>query len=214
MSQSQQILRITRPTKIELIKLKRRIKVARRLHRVLKDRLIILTQELISLIRRSLELRTKVHSELVKCEGLLLDALSISTPQVVEVYANTRYSSVTAIVGSRVVAGVRVPLVELERKEATIDYSAYPLTLHEVGKCYDAVIEDISRLAEMEISIVKLGAEVARIRRRVNALENILIPRMENTIKFLEMKFEEREREDKMRLKKVKELLTRRSQGG
>jgi len=214
MSQSQQILRIARPTKIELIRLKRRVKVARRLHRVLKDRLIILIQELISLIKRSLELRTKVHEELVRCEELLLDALSVSTPQVIEVYAGTRYSRVSTVVGSRVVAGVRVPLIEVEREEGVVDSAAYPLTLHDVGRCFDEVIEDVSRLAEMEISIVKLGVEVSRIKRRANALENILIPRMENTIRFLEMKFEEREREDKMRLKKVKELLTKKSQGG
>jgi len=207
---SQQMLRISRPTKIELIRLRRRVKVAKRLHKVLKDRLIILTQELISLIKDSLSLRALIHKEVVECGKLLLDGLSVATPQTIGVYSSVRYSRVTAVLGSRVVAGVRVPLIEVEREEGPLDPSTFPLTLLDAGRCYDKLTEDVLRLAEMEISIVKLGREVARVKRRVNALENILIPRMENTIRFLEMKFEEREREDKTRLKKVKEILARR----
>ena len=113
--------------------------------------------------------------------------------------------------GQRVIAGVRVPIFEVE--EEIIDKSVLALaplsTVNSINKC-SKLLKDIVRLAELESSIERIGREVLRVKRRVNALEYILIPRIEATIKFLEMKFEEREREDKVRLKRVKEILARR----
>ncbi|HDD25747.1 MAG TPA: V-type ATP synthase subunit D [Acidilobales archaeon] len=207
---SQQVLRIVRPTKIELIRLRRRLRIARRLHKVLKDRLVILTQEFISLIKDALELRRIVHKSLSKCDELLINSLSTTSPKDMEVLADNVYHYVNLVVGSRVVAGVRVPLIEIERKLDNDVLVTKPLNVVSTVKCYYDVIEKVIKLAEIERSIYRVGAEVSRVKRRVNALEYILIPRIENTIKFLEMKFEEREREDKTRLKKVKELLQRR----
>ncbi len=207
---SQQVLRIARPTKIELIRLKRRVKVARRLHKVLKDRLIILTQELIMLVKDAVRLRGEVHGKLVECGELMLKALPASTPSDIKSFFSTRYSSVKVVSGTRVVAGVKVPLIDVERVSGGVEGASYPLPLTRVAECMDELLDRVLRLGEVEESIARLGAEVARVRRRVNALENVLIPRMENTIKYLEMKFEEREREDKTRMKKVKQLLERR----
>jgi len=210
---SQQIMKI-RPTKIELIRLRRRVKVAKRLHKVLKDRLIILSQELIALIKESRELRQEVHERIAACERNLMDTASYTPPLMIDLLASTRMETAQAVIGTRVIAGVRVPLLEYEAKKGKYDPAAYPITLENAGKCYEELVSKILRLAEMEASILLVGKEVSRVKRRVNALETILIPRIEATIKYLMMKFEEREREDKMRLKKVKELLTRKSQGG
>lgn len=206
---SQQILKV-RPTKIELIRLRRRIKVARRLHKVLKDRLIILSQELIALVKEARSLRLEIHDEVVKCEQMLMDSTAYTTPLILEALINTRIERSEAVVGTRVVAGVKVPLLEFEIEMGDYDVGAYPATLEEAGKCYESLIGKVLRLAEMEASIILIGREVSRVKRRVNALENILIPRIEATIKYLRMKFEEREREDKTRMKKVKQLLAKR----
>ncbi|MCD6323749.1 MAG: V-type ATP synthase subunit D [Desulfurococcales archaeon] len=206
---SQQILKV-RPTKIELIRLKRRIKVARRLHKVLKDRLIILSQELISLIKEGAELRQTIHERLRKCETLLADTSLLASPLMVRSYSEGRIRKAEVVIGTRVVAGVRVPVTDLEVEPGELRPEPYPLTLQEAGKCYGGLMKDVLRLAEIEASILLIGKEVSRVRRRVNALENILIPRIEATIKYLTMKFEEREREDKTRMKKVKQLLERR----
>ncbi len=208
---SQQILRIARPTKIELIRLRRRLRIAKRLHKVLKDRLIILTQELISLIRDAIELREEVNEYVGKCYDSLIKVLMISRFEDVLSYANSRFLRSEVVIGSRVVAGTRVPLIDLRRELRKTEFGSFVNTsLIMSSECFDELLSRVARLAEVEESVIKLGNEVARVKRRVNALENILIPRIENTIKFLEMKFEEREREDKMRLKKVKELLARR----
>lgn len=208
---SQQILRIARPTKIELIRLRRRLRIARRLHKVLKDRLIILTQELISLIREAIRLRDEVSKYTGKCYDLLIKTLLIYRFEDLEMFSNSRFARSEVVVGSRVVAGTRVPLIDVNKELRRLELSSFiSSSLMDCGECFDKLLERIIRLAEVEESVIRLGNEVARVKRRVNALENILIPRIENTIKFLEMKFEEREREDKMRLKKVKEILERR----
>jgi V/A-type H+-transporting ATPase subunit D len=209
---SQQVIRV-RPTKIELIRLRRRLKIARRLHKVLKDRLIILSQELISLIRNSSQLRKEIHDKIMKCEELLVNSYIITEPLTVNTFASARVERLDVVMGTRIVAGVRVPLIEVEAKKGKIDEALYPLSLSKVGECYDDVLKETLRLAEMEASIILIGKEVSRVKRRVNALESILIPRMINTIKYLRMKFEEREREDKIRLKKVKEFLAKKSTG-
>jgi len=206
---SQQTLRVTRPTKIELIRLKKRVKVAKRLHKVLKDRLIILTQELIMLIRDAVELRQRICDKVQECESLLIKSTPFIDPSLTESYARTRYGRVEGVVGSRVVAGVRVPLIEVRREGKPRESPEYPILLTLASRCFEELLDLTARLGEVESSITRLGAEVARVKRRVNALENVLIPRMENTIKFLEFKFEEREREDKTRMKKVKQILAR-----
>ncbi len=206
---SQQTLRVTRPTKIELIRLKKRVKVAKRLHKVLKDRLIILTQELIMLMKDAVELRQRVCDKVQECESLLIKSTSLIDPSLMESYARTRYDKVEGVIGSRAVAGVRVPLIEVRREGAPRESPKYPILLMLASRCFEELVDLTARLGEVEASITRLGAEVARVKRRVNALENVLIPRMENTIKFLEFKFEEREREDKTRMKKVKQILAR-----
>ncbi len=209
---SHQLLRV-RPTKIELIRLKRRLAIARRLHKVLKDRLIILSQELIFLVREASSIRRRLHDVIVECEENYLVGLHLDPPFKAVRAGEVRYRGVEAVVGSRVVAGVRVPMVEVEVKEGDFRKEYYSVALSRAVDCMGEVLKYIAKLSEIEVSIVLIGKEVSRTKRRVNALENVLIPRMENTIKYLQMKFEEREREDKTRLKKVKEILEKRAAG-
>ncbi len=206
---SQQILKV-RPTKIELIRLKRRIKVAKRLHKVLKDRLIILSQELIALIKEGIEVRRSIHEKIARCESYVADSYLLASPLTISSFISEITDSTEVIIGQRVVAGVRVPVTEVRTVKRDAGTAAYPLTLLKGGECFRDLLNEVLRLAEIESSILLIGKEVSRVKRRVNALENILIPRIEATIRFLEMKFEEREREDKTRMKKVKQLLERR----
>jgi len=208
---SQQMLRLARPTKIEFIRLRRRLATARRLHRVLRDRLLILTQELVALYREVVEHRLRVHEEIVRCERELIRASSYVAPWTFEEFSNVKIASFNVVVGSRIVAGVKLPLLEHEIVEGRYDPSAYPVTLKEVSECYEDVIKRIIRLAEAEISLLEVGKEVQKVKRKVNALENLIIPRLRATIKYLRMKFEEREREDKIRRKRIKQVLSRKA---
>ncbi|MEM2018649.1 MAG: V-type ATP synthase subunit D, partial [Zestosphaera sp.] len=100
---SQQMLRLARPTKIEFIRLRRRLATARRLHRVLRDRLLILTQELVALYREVVEHRLRVHEEIVRCERELIRASSYVAPWTFEEFSNVKIASFNVVVGSRIV---------------------------------------------------------------------------------------------------------------
>ncbi|MFN3267659.1 MAG: V-type ATP synthase subunit D [Zestosphaera sp.] len=208
---SQQMLRLARPTKIEFIRLRRRLATARRLHRVLRDRLLILTQELVALYREVVEHRLRIHEEIVKCEKELIRVSSYVAPWTFEEFSNIRVKSFSVVVGSRIVAGVKLPLLEHEVIEGRYDPSTYPITLKEVSECYEDVVKRIIRLTEAEMSLLEVGREVQKVKRKVNALENLIIPRLRATIKYLRMKFEEREREDKIRRKRIKQVLSRKA---
>ena len=214
MSAHQKVLRV-RYTKIELIRLKRRLVVARKIHRILRERLTILISELYSMLKEAIECRRRIHellievySSLIKSYGHLseseLSMLTEGIPPYIKLYIATKN-----------VMGVITPMLEIRRgkEKATYTLSETCIPLQDVIKRMDKLIEDIVTLAELEKSIQLLSYEVIRTKRRVNALEHILIPRIENTIRFLTMMFEEREREEKARLKHVKTVLTKRRSG-
>lgn len=207
---SQQILRIARPTKIEMIRLRRRLVIARRLHKILKDRLVILSQELVSLIKEAINLRSKLHDKLLECQSLLLKSYLLSSADVVESYISKRYVMRKAVVGSRVYAGVRIPVYQDATVEGQVTEVTAPIHVELSIRCYEDAYKILLRLAEVEEGIRLIGSEVKRIKRRCNALEYFLIPRILNTIRYLRMKFEERERENRVRMKKVKEILIKR----
>ena len=120
---------------------------------------------------------------------------------------------VKIVTGSRNVAGARVPSFELRAAERTIkgydlgDTSSWlDQTAQQSEKCLEAIVA----LAELQNSLELLGREINRTKRIVNALEYLIIPSLQVTIKYLYMKFEERDREEKSRLKRVKVLLEQR----
>jgi V/A-type H+-transporting ATPase subunit D len=121
-------------------------------------------------------------------------------------------AGITVVTGSRNVAGVRIPSLEMDvatgsiRGYNLVDTSAsLDQTTDLFKKCLDAIVQ----LAELQRSLELMGMEINRTKRIVNALEYMVIPSLEITIKFLNMKFEERDREEKSRLKRVKVLLQR-----
>ncbi len=199
-----------RPTKIELIRLRRRLRLANRIQRIVKDRLSILIMEFLQVAKETVEAKGKLlelfreaYQALAVASGyhgfLALDK---------ELIASEREMALAT--GLRSVAGLRIPSIELKIEErampgyAVMDTSAWVDRTQELFKqCLDLVAE----LAELQNSLELLGREINRTKRIVNALEYMIIPSLSATIKFLEMKFEERDREEKSRLKRVKVLL-------
>jgi len=202
------VLRISRPTKLELIRLRRRLAVARRLHRILRDRLTILMQEFLVVLRKLYNERERLHKLL---EDVYADyRLAVAMHGVAELLATISPASTDTkvVAASRNVAGVRVPMVEVENyppRNPLVPPSLVPLELRK-----REVLDSLTRVAELEKELILLGREMERTKRRVNMLEHVLIPRIERTIRYLMMKFEEREREEKVRLKRVKTVLARR----
>lgn len=205
---SQQIFKIVRPTKIELIRLRRRLAIARRLHKILKDRLVILSQELILLVKEAISLREELHKKLCECQELIIRSYMTYPTDSVESYIAKRGVVKSVIISSKIFAGVKLPFYEVESvKERLSSYVDAAISTELSVRCYDEALKLVVKLAEVEESIRLIGNEVSRTKRRANALEYFLIPRILGTIKYLQMKFEERERENKARMKRIKEIL-------
>ncbi|MFA5628771.1 MAG: V-type ATP synthase subunit D [Dehalococcoidales bacterium] len=211
-----QILTV-RPTKIELIRLKRRYVLAKRIKRIIKDRLSILMLEFLQTVRETVEVRKRMIDEFPLAYKMLSVSAGFNgyTALEKEFIASTANSNLSLTTGCRYIAGTRVPSLELNG----IDYGSYSYSMTDTSAVLDKTtdqfkkcLETLVALAELQSTMDTLGHEINQIKRVVNALDNIIIPNLEETIKFLSMKFEERNREEKTRLKLFKAMLDRKSQ--
>jgi V/A-type H+-transporting ATPase subunit D len=201
-----------RPTKIELVKLKRRLSLAQRVQKIVKDRLSILTMEFLQTARDTVEAKRKLLDE----SSRLYKALSIAAgyhgyiAMEKELIATEADLKVTA--GSRNIAGVRIPSFELMdngkpmRGYNLVDTSSW---LDRAAQLSEECLRAIVELAELQRNFELLAMEINRTKRITNALEYLVIPGLQATINYLNMKFEERDREEKVRLKRVKVLVAR-----
>jgi len=201
-----------RPTKIELIKLKRRLSLARRVQKIIKDRLSILTMEFLQTARDTAEAKRNLLDEFSK----LYKALSVAAGYhgyialEKELIATEADLKITA--GSRNIAGVRIPSFELMGNPDKVGMKGYNLVdtsswLDRAAQLSEESLRAIVELAELQRNFELLAMEINRTKRITNALEYIVIPGLQVTINYLNMKFEERDREEKVRLKRVKVLV-------
>ncbi len=209
----QQLIRVARPTKIELIKLRRRLVLAARIQKIIKDRVSILILEFLQIARQTVETKRALLEEF--SQGYKALSIAVGYHGYValekELIASERGLAVAA--GLRNVGGVRIPAFELkEAKGALRGYSLVDTSscLDQTAQLSEKCLETIAELAEFQRSLELLGEEINRTKRILNALEYLIIPGLQATIKYLYMKFEERDREEKSRLQRVKVLLERR----
>ncbi|MCC5804947.1 MAG: V-type ATP synthase subunit D [Opitutales bacterium] len=201
-----------RPTKMELVKLKRRLGLSRRVQKILKDRLAILTMEFIKTARRALAVRCEVSKAVDAASTAMALADGIHGPAALAPALSASETGATVKVTTKNVAGARVPSLALRLPPFPPPAydphgtSAFVDTAAEAGR--DALRAMIA-LAELQRSLEITGAEIKRTKRISNALEYLVIPSLETTIRVLSMKFEERDREEKSRLKRVKVLISR-----
>ncbi|MBE9546434.1 MAG: V-type ATP synthase subunit D [Proteobacteria bacterium] len=204
---------VTRPTKIELARLKRRFNLATRIQKIIKDRLSILIMEFLQTVRECVSVKERLLTEFSEAYRSL--SITAGYHGYVALKKELLISEITLKVnaGTRNVAGVRIPLFETEEADTVKSKTHNPAdtsslmdhTARLSQKCLETIIE----LAELQKSLDLLGMEINKVKRINNALEYIVIPGLNATIKYLTMKFEEREREEAARLKRVKLLIER-----
>ena len=198
-----------RPTKIELIRLRRRLVLAARIRKILKDRLSILVMEFLQLARETVDAKQELIDQFVEAYKAMSVASGYHGYLAMEKELVATEKDLEIVTGSRNVAGARVPSFELRGAEQAVGYSLIDTsswldqTAEKAARCLEAIVA----LAELQSTLEILGKEINRTKRIVNALEYLVIPNLETTIRFLYMKFEERDREEKARLKRVKVLL-------
>ena len=201
------------PTRMVLNRLKGRLKTARRGHKLLKDKRDELMRQFMDVVRRNKELRTKVEQGLTAAFASQQVASSVMSPEMMEQALLYPRQSVELDLTFKNIMSVNVPRYKFQTK-SNDPSEIYPYGFAQTsGELDDAleklaqVFRDMLELAEVEKTMQLLAEEIEKTRRRVNALEYVMIPELEGNIKYISMKLEENENATKVRLLKVKEMV-------
>ncbi len=191
---------------MELRRLKDRLKTAERGHKLLKDKSDEMVRQFLTLIRENKRLREEIEGEVA--EALRLFSLSAGQPlETLQAIAlPTLAASIT--VGTKNVMGVDVPYMQTSRVgDVELPYAlcAAPAELDDAVLKLTELADKLLHLAEVEKTCNMLADEIEKNRRRVNALEYVMIPQLKETIKYILMKLDENERAAVVRLMKVKD---------
>ena len=201
------------PTRMELTRLKGRLKTATRGHKLLKDKRDELMKQFLEIVRRNRELRQKVEAGLERANAAFTVAAALMSPEMLEQALLYPKQSVELDMTSKNIMSVNVPVYSFHtRNEDPTEIYPYGFaqTSGELDDAVDAlsrVFQDMLKLAEIEKTSQLLAQEIEKTRRRVNALEYVKIPQMEESIRYISMKLDENERSNTIRLMKVKELV-------
>jgi len=201
------------PTRMELTRLKKRLIVARRGHKLLKDKRDELMKKFLELVRENKELREKVEEMLMTVHKNFLIARAVMSSESLEAALMFPKQSVSLEVSTKNIMSVDVPVLEYKTSSPD-DTDIYPYGLAATSAELDGAIGTLSevlpyilKLAQMEKSAQLLAEEIEKTRRRVNALEYVMIPQLTETIKYITMKLDENERGNLTRLMKVKDMM-------
>ena len=201
------------PTRMELTRLKGKLRTAQRGHKLLKDKRDELMKQFLDTVREVRALRTEVEEELMTVHKSFTVASALMSSEALEQALLYPKQSVELTMSFKNIMSVNVPVYDFQTKTKS-DSDIYPYgfaaTSGELDTAVDAlahVLQDMLRLAQIEKTSQLLAEEIEKTRRRVNALEYVKIPQMQEAIKYISMKLEENDRSTKVRLMKVKEMV-------
>ena len=205
------------PTRMELTRLKGRLKTAQRGHKLLKDKRDELMKQFMDVVRENRELRKRVEEGLMRAHGSFTVAAALMSPEMLEQSLLYPKQTVELDMTFQNVMSVDVPRYQF-RTSSQDPGEVYPYgfaqTSGELDDAVDAlssVFQDMLRLAQIEKTTQLLAEEIEKTRRRVNALEYVKIPEMQENIKYISMKLDENERANTIRLMKVKDMILKES---
>lgn len=201
------------PTRMELLKLKRKLKVAYRGHKLLKEKRDGLMKQFMDTIKQAKELRQNINTQLAEGFKTFLYVSANMNIKAVKQALSIPTMKTNLNVRTKNIMGVNVPNFEYKESGDPLCYSLATTSsyLDTSLKKFSSTLENLVKLAEIEHSAKLLAEEIEKTRRRVNALEYVLIPDMENTIKYIQSKLDERERDALISLMKVKDIITQES---
>ena len=201
------------PTRMELNRLKKKLQTAVKGHKLLKDKRDELMRQFMDLVRENMELRLKVEAGIKAANANFVIAKSAMSEQILQEALMAPKQEVSIEVSSKNVMSVDVPVFDAKTKTAdandTFSYGfAYTSgDLDAAVQSLSDILPDMLRLAEIEKSCQLLAAEIEKTRRRVNALEHVIIPESQENIHYISQKLSENERSTQTRLMKVQDML-------
>jgi V/A-type H+/Na+-transporting ATPase subunit D len=203
-----------KPTRMELMKKKSQIKLAEQGRDLLREKMDALIQEFFKILSTVSESRDELEQVSRAADLALLIAEATDDPVTLKSASFATRRSITVDITGKNIMGVPVPVIEKKRVSKNMLERGYGIIttsarIDETAERYEAELDLLITLAETETAMRRLGTEIQMNRRRVNALEQILIPELKSQAKYIKNAIEEREREDLFRLKKVKSILER-----
>ena len=201
------------PTRMELTRLKGRLKTATRGHKLLNDKRDELMKQFLEIVRRNRELRQKVEAGLERANAAFTVAAALMSPEMLEQALLYPKQSVELDMTSKNIMSVNVPVYSFHTRNED-PTEIYPYGFAQTSGELDAALEALSQvfqdmleLAQVEKTMQLLAADIEKTRRRVNALEYVMIPQFQEKIRYISMKLDENERGNITRLMKVKEMV-------
>ena len=201
------------PTRMELNRLKKKLQTAVKGHKLLKDKRDELMRQFMDLVRENMELRLKVEEGIRAANVNFVVAKSAMSEQILQEALMAPKQEVSIEVGSKNIMSVDVPVFDAKTKTADEnDIFSYGFAytsgdLDAAVQSLSDILPDMLRLAEIEKSCQLLAAEIEKTRRRVNALEHVIIPESQENIHYISQKLSENERSTQTRLMKVQDML-------
>lgn len=201
------------PTRMELTRLKKKLATAMKGHKLLKDKRDELMRQFLDMVRENKALRERVEEGIKKANQNFVLANAVMRSEVTKTALMAPKQSVSVDVSSKNVMSVEIPVFNCKTRTANAnDIYSYGLgftssDLDFAVKSLAEVFPDMLRLAEVEKSCKLMATEIEKTRRRVNALEHVVIPETQRNIKYITMKLDENERSTQIRLMKVKDMM-------
>ncbi len=201
------------PTRMELTNLKRKLVTAMRGHKLLKDKRDELMRRFLELVRENKALRTEVEAAIEDSNRHIAVARSVMQGPALDTALMLPKQEISLEIDEQNVMSVMIPKYKTKlRSPDTSDMFSYGYVytsgeLDSSVKSLSTVFEKMLRLAEVEKSCQLMAAEIEKTRRRVNALEHVMIPQYQETIKYITMKLDENDRSTTTRLMKVKDMM-------
>jgi len=201
------------PTRMELTRLKRKLATAVKGHRLLKDKRDELMREFLDLVRINMELRQKVEKGIRDSNRNFVLARAGMSEEMLKTALMAPKQKVFLDAGSRNVMSVDIPAFDYQTRTPDAN-DIYPYGFAFTSGDLDGAVTSLSevfpdmlKLAEVEKSCQLMAAEIEKTRRRVNALEHVIIPETQEGIRYITMKLDENERSTQVRLMKVKDMM-------
>ncbi len=201
------------PTRMELTRLKKKLNTAVKGHRLLKDKRDELMREFLDLVKVNMELREKVEKGIDAANKNFVLAKAGMSEQTLRTALMAPKQEVSLVTDKKNVMSVDIPVFDFKTRTADENdiYSyGFAFTSGDLDGAVSSlsdVFPDMLKLAEVEKSCQLMAAEIEKTRRRVNALEHVIIPETQESIKYITMKLDENERSTQVRLMKVKSMM-------
>lgn len=201
-----------KPTRMELLKLRKRVLLAEKGYKLLKEKRDALIAEFLIIIKEVRKCRKKVEEELAAAFKSLVAARALLGSKTTKQISSITGNNLALDLKTRNIMGVTVPVMntpETTRKIIQRGYGLFDTSaqLDEAAYNFESSLQSIIALAEIEETVKRLALEVEKTKRRVNALEYIVIPRLRTTAKYIQMHLDEMARDSFLRLKKIKAVL-------